>query len=93
MHRRSPDRWVCPDCRSPGGSGRHRQAYFIEKRTLDVFLVALPKVCIVIGGVYMVVTYKFQLTDGLTGPLFILIVPAVGLVFGKMVLHLGSFLQ
>lgn len=65
--------------------------HFIEKRRFDVFLTAIPKICIVVGGVYMVFTYKFQLADWFSGPLYILIVPAVVLVFGKMLVHLFSF--
>ena len=64
--------------------------YSLEKRRVDSLLVALPKMFIIIGGVYMVFNYGFNLNNWFQGPLFILIIPALLLVFGKMLLHTVS---
>jgi len=63
---------------------------FQKNEKADSFLVAIPKIFIFCGGVYMVFTYKFNLQDWFQGPLYILIIPIVVLVFGKLITHLLS---
>jgi V/A-type H+-transporting ATPase subunit I len=65
--------------------------YYLEKRKADSFLVAVPKIFFVVGGVYMVLNYGINFNNWFHGPLFILIIPALVLVFGKMMVHLFSF--
>jgi V/A-type H+-transporting ATPase subunit I len=63
---------------------------FQKNEKADAVLVAIPKIFIFCGGVYMVFKYKFDLQAWFQGPLYILIIPIVVLVFGKLVTHLLS---
>jgi len=65
--------------------------FVLQKRKIDAALIALPKIMIVCGGVYMVFEYGFQIEAWFQGPIFILIIPALILIFGKMFVHTISF--
>ncbi|MDD1778387.1 MAG: hypothetical protein LUQ65_09500 [Candidatus Helarchaeota archaeon] len=63
----------------------------LKNEKADAFLVAIPKIFIFCGGVYMVFKYRFDLMAWFQGPLYILIIPVVVLAFGKLITHLVSF--
>ena len=62
-----------------------------KKEIANAFLVAIPKIFFYCGAVYMVFTYKFNFQAWFQGPLYIIIIPIIIIVFGKLIARTVSF--
>jgi V/A-type H+-transporting ATPase subunit I len=59
--------------------------FALVRSWLDVFLTSIPKIAFYLGSVYLVAVYGLQLGAWFTGPILVVIVPFLVLVFGKFV--------
>ncbi|MHA1263689.1 MAG: V-type ATP synthase subunit I [Candidatus Helarchaeota archaeon] len=64
---------------------------FLQSRREDFFLFAIPRLFIFCGTVYLIFSYGFQFDIWFKGPILIVLIPAIILVFGKPLIHVLSF--
>jgi V/A-type H+-transporting ATPase subunit I len=59
--------------------------FALSRSWLDVFLTSFPKIVFYLGSVYIIAVYGLQVGTWFTGPIFIVLVPFLVLVFGKAI--------
>ena len=68
--------------------------FLLKHNVSDAVLTAVPKIALYVGAVYLIAVYKLNLGLWFSGPILLIIVPFLVLVFGKPIfLTLGKFSQ
>ncbi len=65
--------------------------FSLQGKKLDSVLVAIPKIFIFCGGVYIVFEYGFDIMTYFEGAIIIMVIPALIIVFGRGIVHLVTF--